>query len=46
MNDITPADRKVVNIQDARILIFEGELHESDGRILKAGDLVFYCGGS
>jgi hypothetical protein len=27
-------------------LILDGELHESDGRILKAGDLVFYRDGS
>jgi anti-sigma factor ChrR (cupin superfamily) len=25
-----------------QFLILEGELHESDGRVLKAGDLVFY----
>lgn len=29
-----------------QFLILEGELHESDGRILKAGDLVFYRDGS
>lgn len=29
-----------------QFLILAGELHESDGRILKAGDLVFYRDGS
>ena len=29
-----------------QFLILEGELHESDGTILRAGDLVFYRGGS
>lgn len=29
-----------------QFLILEGELHESDGRVLKAGDLVFYRDGS
>ncbi len=29
-----------------QFLILEGELHENDGRILKAGDLVFYRDGS
>ena len=29
-----------------QFLILEGELHEPDGRILKAGDLVFYRDGS
>ena len=29
-----------------QFLILEGELHESDGTILKAGDLVFYRDGS
>ena len=29
-----------------QFLILEGELHESDGRILRAGDLVFYADGS
>jgi len=29
-----------------QFLILEGELHESDGTILRAGDLVFYRDGS
>lgn len=29
-----------------QFLILEGELHESDGTVLKAGDLVFYRDGS
>lgn len=29
-----------------QFLILEGELHESDGTILRAGDLVFYHDGS
>ncbi|MBI1172584.1 cupin [bacterium] len=29
-----------------QFLILEGELHESDGKVLKAGDLVFYRDGS
>ena len=29
-----------------QFLILEGELHESDGAILKAGDMVFYRDGS
>lgn len=29
-----------------QFLILEGELHESDGRVLRAGDLVFYPDGS
>ncbi len=29
-----------------QFLILEGALHESDGTILRAGDLVFYHGGS
>ena len=29
-----------------QFLILEGELHESDGTILKAGDLVFYRDGT
>ncbi|MGV8986871.1 MAG: cupin domain-containing protein [Cypionkella sp.] len=29
-----------------QFLILEGELHEPDGRVLKAGDLVFYRNGS
>jgi anti-sigma factor ChrR (cupin superfamily) len=29
-----------------QFLILEGELHEPDGTILKAGDLVFYRDGS
>lgn len=29
-----------------QFLILEGELHESDGRVLRAGDLVFYRNGS
>ena len=29
-----------------QFLILEGELHESDGRILRPGDLVFYRDGS
>ncbi|MGB3146623.1 MAG: cupin domain-containing protein [Paracoccaceae bacterium] len=29
-----------------QFLILEGELHESDGTILRAGDLVFYKDGS
>lgn len=29
-----------------QFLILEGELHESDGTILKKGDLVFYRDGS
>lgn len=31
---------------DEQFLILEGELHESDGTVLKAGDLVFYADGS
>ena len=31
---------------DEQFLILEGELHESDGTILKPGDLVFYADGS
>ena len=31
---------------DEQFLILEGELHESDGHVLKAGDLVFYRDGS
>jgi anti-sigma factor ChrR (cupin superfamily) len=26
-----------------QFLVLEGELHESDSTVLKAGDLVFYC---
>ena len=29
-----------------QFLILEGELHESDGTILRAGDMVFYRDGS
>lgn len=29
-----------------QFLILEGELHESDGRILRPGDLVYYRDGS
>ncbi len=29
-----------------QFLILEGELHEPDGTVLKAGDLVFYRNGS
>lgn len=29
-----------------QFLILEGELHESDGTVLKAGDLVFYRDGT
>ncbi len=29
-----------------QFLILEGELHESDGTILRAGDLVFYADGT
>ena len=29
-----------------QFLILDGELHESDGTVLKAGDLVFYRDGS
>ena len=29
-----------------QFLILEGELHESDGTILRAGDLVFYANGT
>lgn len=29
-----------------QFLVLEGELHESDGTILRAGDLVFYKNGS
>ena len=29
-----------------QFLILDGELHESDGTILKAGDLVFYRDGT
>ncbi len=29
-----------------QFLVLEGELHESDGTILRAGDLVFYRDGS
>jgi len=29
-----------------QFLILEGELHESDGTVLKAGDLVFYEDGT
>ena len=29
-----------------QFLILEGELHDSDGRVLTAGDLVFYRDGS
>lgn len=29
-----------------QFLILEGELHESDGTVLRAGDLVFYRDGS
>lgn len=29
-----------------QFLILEGELHESDGKILRAGDLVFYRDGT
>lgn len=29
-----------------QFLILQGELHESDGTILRTGDLVFYRGGS
>ena len=29
-----------------QFLILEGELHESDGTILRAGDLVFYTDGT
>ncbi len=29
-----------------QFLILEGELHESDGRVLRAGDLVFYRDGT
>lgn len=29
-----------------QFLILEGELHESDGTVLKAGDMVFYRDGS
>jgi anti-sigma factor ChrR (cupin superfamily) len=29
-----------------QFLILEGELHESDGTILRAGDLVFYRDGT
>ncbi len=29
-----------------QFLILEGELHESDGTILRAGDMVFYHDGS
>ena len=34
------------NFGQVKFLILEGELHESDGHILKAGDLVFYRAGS
>ncbi len=29
-----------------QFLILEGELHESDGTVLRAGDLVFYADGT
>ena len=29
-----------------QFLILEGELHESDGTVLRAGDMVFYKNGS
>lgn len=29
-----------------QFLILEGELHESDGTILRAGDMVFYADGT
>jgi anti-sigma factor ChrR (cupin superfamily) len=31
---------------DEQFLILEGELHESDGTILRAGDMVFYRDGT
>ena len=38
--------RRHIHNGHEQFLILEGELHESDGTILRAGDLVFYRDGT